>query len=508
MQELQQNNSWRSSLPKSYAWLEALEILSVDKPQPGIHHIVPVLGDENASFGFEILANGFDSTLKDKIKKAASIEGWQGKGDPISLTIDETPYILVRVTKLEVEPSQKSRQIGLDAYKSIKDRTIKGLVITESDELNALDIFEGLASAAYDCHAFKETKEGEAEVNLPKKLNILSDKYSEKVIAQHVAMAKAATFTRLLQDAPPNFLDSEMFAKFAELISAEFKLKCEILGREELRKKGMGSFLSVAVGTQIDPKLITIEIPGVDTSKTVALVGKGLTFDSGGISLKPGAGMHEMKYDMSGGAAVLGAALFFSMVKPPVNVICSIGAVENMPGNCATRPGDIVRAMNGKTIEILNTDAEGRLVLADVLHYVCDKFKPNLTIDIATLTGAVLMGLGTVGSALMTNDKKTSEYMLHMSKKAGEPFWELPLWPELSKEIKSEVADLKNIANPNVKAGTIVAGVFLKEFVTGNWAHLDIAGTGWSCKTTGYPDQGGSAFGLRIMTEACLNFEN
>jgi leucyl aminopeptidase len=270
---------------------------------------------------------------------------------------------------------------------------------------------------------------------------------------------------------------------------------------------GMGSFLSVADGGNTEPRTIVIEIDGKDNSKSIALVGKGLTFDSGGISIKPSAGMEEMKYDMSGGAAVLGVARYFSKVKPPVKVVCIIGASENMPSGTATKPGDIVRAMNGKTIEVLNTDAEGRLVLADCLHYAISQYKPAMVIDIATLTGAVLMALGCVGAALMANDAATAQHILKAAEGMGEPLWQLPLWPELEKETKSEIADLKNIAKANVKGGSIMGGMFLKEFVgDAKWAHLDIAGTGWNCQATGYPPGGGSTFGLRTMVAACMRF--
>jgi leucyl aminopeptidase len=250
--------------------------------------------------------------------------------------------------------------------------------------------------------------------------------------------------------------------------------------------------------------MIVIEIAGANPNETVALIGKGLTFDSGGISLKPGLGMGEMKYDMSGGAAVLGAAYFLGSVRPKSKVVCIIGAVENMPGPTATRPGDVVVAMNGKTIDVQNTDAEGRLVLCDLLHYANVTYKPTLMVDIATLTGAVLHALGHAGAALMSNDQHTADHVLKTAREQGEPFWQLPLWPELEKEVKGECSDLANIAKPNVQAGTIIGGIFLAEFVgSTKWVHLDIAGTGWGCRATGFPAAGGSSFGLRTMVALC-----
>ena len=281
-----------------------------------------------------------------------------------------------------------------------------------------------------------------------------------------------------------------------------------VWGRDEILKNKMGSFHSVAQGTHIDPKFIAIEIEGKDTSRWASLVGKGLTFDSGGISLKPSSGMHEMKYDMCGGAAVLGSAYYLGQVKPAVNVVCLIGAVENMPGAYATRPGDIVSSHSGKTIEVLNTDAEGRLVLVDLLSYAIETYKPDFVVDVATLTGAVLFGLGTIGAAVMSNQEKFCRYLEEKSHEQGEPLWQLPLWPELDQELKSDFADLKNITSPAVKAGSITAAVFLKQFVgETTWAHLDIAGTGWDCKATGFPKSGACAFSMRTLSKACLDWK-
>lgn len=286
-------------------------------------------------------------------------------------------------------------------------------------------------------------------------------------------------------------------------------MKCQILNKEQIAKLGMGSFISVSNGSNFEPRLIRIEIDGRDSSKTVALVGKGLTFDSGGTSLKPALGMGEMKYDMSGGAAVLATAHYLAKNKPATNVVCLIGAVEkNILSAGATRPSDVVKSMSGKTIEILNTDAEGRLVLCDVMHYARTEFKPALMIDIATLTGAVLYALGHAGAGLMVNDQKAADYVSKVARDVGEPLWQLPMWPELEKEVKSEVADLANIAKPSVLAGTILAATFLREFAGDTpWAHVDIAGTAVGCAATGYPSGGASAYGVRLLAGACMQFE-
>ncbi|MCX6125143.1 MAG: M17 family metallopeptidase [Proteobacteria bacterium] len=270
-----------------------------------------------------------------------------------------------------------------------------------------------------------------------------------------------------------------------EDICRDHGIKIAVHNKASLEALGMGSFLSVNAGSVIEPRMLVMEIDGKDNSKCVALIGKGLTFDAGGVSLKPGAGMEEMKYDMSGGAAVLGSAMYLSQVKPPVKTICIIGATENLISAGATKPGDIVVAMNGKTIEVQNTDAEGRLVLADLVHYANVTYKPEMMIDVATLTGAVLVALGTVGAGVMSNDDGLAAHIVKASQEVGEPFWQLPMWPELEAETK----------------GTTAEG-------STKWAHLDIAGTGWNCKATGFPGAGGCAFGLRTMVESVLRFNS
>jgi leucyl aminopeptidase len=320
---------------------------------------------------------------------------------------------------------------------------------------------------------------------------------------------QAGLLTRHLQDLPANILTPPRFAEIAEGLFKGTAAKVKIHGPRELKEYGMGAFLAVAQGSPIEPRMIEIDIPGKSQDQTIALVGKGLTFDSGGISIKGAAGMGEMKFDMSGGAAVLGAAWFLQKVKPSARTVCLIGAVENMPSGSAIRPGDIVQTMNGKTVEILNTDAEGRLVLCDVLTYAQRQFKPTLVADIATLTGAVLHGLGHAGAAYLTHNEKTAKLVYDVGQLYGEPLWRLPLWPELAKEVKSETADLANIPKPSVAAGTIIGATYLREFIEQadtEWVHLDIAGTAWACAATGYPEGAGSAFGLRTLIGLAMRY--
>jgi leucyl aminopeptidase len=364
-----------------------------------------------------------------------------------------------------------------------------------------------MSQGFYAQGSFKGVKKDAAKSNLPQHVSFWGGKIDKDSEAHLRAMVKATALTRFLQDAPANWMDPLRFAEIADEVCRETGVKVTIHDKASLQTLGMGSFLSVNAGSVNEPRMIVMEIDGVDNSRSVALIGKGLTFDAGGVSLKPGAGMEEMKYDMSGGAAVLGSAYYFSQVKPPIKTICIIGATENLLSATATKPGDVVVAMNGKTIEIQNTDAEGRLVLADLVHYANVTFKPEMMIDVATLTGAVLIALGTVGAGLMANDDATAEHILKASREIGEPFWQLPMWPELEQETKGQTADLNNIANPSVKAGTIMGAMFIKEFVgNAKWADLDIAGTGWNCKATGFPSKGGCAYGLRTMVESVKSF--
>lgn len=252
----------------------------------------------------------------------------------------------------------------------------------------------------------------------------------------------------------------------------------EILDRSQMQKLKMDSLLSVAEGSEEPPKLIVMKYQGTDASKKpVVLVGKAVTFDSGGISLKPGRGMDEMKYDMCGGASVLGVMNTLTQLELPINVVGIIPATENMPNGRATKPGDVVTSMSGQTIEILNTDAEGRLILCDSLTYAA-KFDPETVIDIATLTGAVISALGKVASGVLSNDQQLANDLIESGTQSADPVWQLPLWEEYDELLKSNFADMANIGGP--QAGTITAGCFLARYAKDyKWAHLDVAGTAW-----------------------------
>lgn len=313
-------------------------------------------------------------------------------------------------------------------------------------------------------------------------------------------LAEAVCTTRMLQAHPSNTATPAYLADTARKLARKHKFTCRVLEKKDMQQKKMGALLGVARGSHEPPKFIVMEHNGGKKSQApVVIVGKGITFDTGGISLKPAASMDEMKFDMSGGAVTIGVMQAVASLKLPLNVVGLVPATENMPGGSAIKPGDILTASNGKTIEVLNTDAEGRLILADALVYA-QKYKPRAVIDLATLTGAVIVALGHLASAVIGTDDKLTRRLIDSGAETGERVWELPLYEEFEKAVKSDIADLKNIAGSGVGAGTITAAGFLKNFVGDMpWAHLDIAGTAWTSEEKPYVPKGGSGYGVRLL---------
>ncbi len=293
------------------------------------------------------------------------------------------------------------------------------------------------------------------------------------------AVASGYALARRLGMMPGNLCTPDYLAETARDIAKRHGLEVTVLGRSEMEREKMGSFLSVAQGTPQDPKLIVLEYRGgAKGAAPLVLVGKGLCFDSGGISIKPAQGMEWMKFDMCGAAGVLGAMEAISGMKLPVNVVGLVGSTTNMPSGTAVKPGDVIQAMSGKYIEIINTDAEGRLVLADVLAYA-KRFQPAAVVDAATLTGACVIALGHTASGVFGSDEALIEEVVAAGRRAGEPGWPLPMWDDYKELIKSDVADIKNSGGR--AAGSITAAMFLREFADGYpWVHLDIAGTAYT----------------------------
>lgn len=306
-----------------------------------------------------------------------------------------------------------------------------------------------------------------------------TDTKLSKAAKTGLAVANGMAVSRELGNLPGNICTPTYLASEAKKIGRKYGIKVSVLNQKQLETLKMGSFLSVAAGSRQPPKLIVFEYKGAaKAGNPIALVGKGITFDSGGISLKPGAAMDEMKFDMCGAASVFGVMRALGELKPKVNVVGVVAASENLPDGKATKPGDVVTSMSGQTIEILNTDAEGRLVLCDALTYT-EKFKPKAVIDIATLTGACVIALGKQGAGLLGNDQKLVDKLLDAGQTAADRAWQLPLWDEYQDQLKSNFADMANIGGR--EAGTITAACFLSRFAKKfKWAHLDIAGVAWN----------------------------
>jgi len=324
----------------------------------------------------------------------------------------------------------------------------------------------------------------------------------DRAVTRGRVRARGTNLARDLAHTPGNLMTPTHLADRAHALGEESGFEVRVIEREEAERLGMGAFLGVAQGSDQPPKFIVLEYRGDASAPTVGLVGKGITFDTGGISLKPGPKMDEMKYDMCGAAAVLGTMSSLRDLGVKVNVVAAIPATENMPGPRATKPGDVHTSFSGKTIEVLNTDAEGRLVLADGLSYIARQYRPDALIDIATLTGAVIIALGHYGAAVLSNDDALCERIQAASARSGERTWRLPIWEEYPEHMKSPFADLKNIADGNAGAGTIAGGAFLAEFVEGRpWAHLDIAGTAWWDKDRPHIPKGASGYGVRLLLD-------
>jgi leucyl aminopeptidase len=373
-------------------------------------------------------------------------------------------------------------------------------VLPESDDADAAAaaLVTGTILAAYRFDRFK-SGDGDESPRL-ESLTLLAPPELADAAATATIAAEAQNRARDLQLAPANVATPSFLAERAEEIAAgSDALSAEILGRDELEQKGMGGLLAVSQGGPQEPKLIVLRYSGGGGGAPVAFVGKGVTFDTGGISLKPGAGMQEMKMDMSGAAAVLEAVAAVAALELPVEIVALVPTTENMPSGTAIKPGDVITQYNGKTVEVNNTDAEGRLILADALAYAVELGAERI-LDLATLTGAVEVALGKTYAAVIANDDGLAAEAIRAGDETGELLWRMPLHPEYTELMKGTVADLSNLGKKRL-AGTLTAAAFLEEFVGDTpWAHLDIAGTAWGVGRA-YVGDDASGFGVRLLVE-------
>lgn len=422
------------------------------------------------------------------------------------------PYrkvVVVGLGKADEFTLERVRQVSASGVKAALKGDVKTVAtVVHGAGIGGLDaqpaaqcVAEGAILGTYRYDKYKSKKDNSAE---PVQLIIIehaADKLAEieAGVARGVILAEATNYARDLVNAPGNELTPRELAARAKAMADELGLECEILDREDMAKLGMGALLGVAKGSAEEPKLIFLRYRGSDHPQPVALVGKGVCFDTGGISLKPAEGMAAMTNDMAGAAAVLGAIRAIARLKLPQHVIAVAPCVENMPSGTAQKPGDVVRAMTGKTIEIDNTDAEGRLILADAVAYAESKGAHTI-VDVATLTGACVVALGKLYTGLVSTDDDLAEAIVAAGAKAGERYCRLPADPEYKQLYKSDIADIKNTGGRG--AGAITGGLIIREFIDkARWAHLDIAGTASNDRERHYLPKGATGVAVRTLAE-------
>ncbi len=402
------------------------------------------------------------------------------------------------------EPYLLARYAGI-AVRYLGRRNLKHIAVLLPDALDANPaadasfVAEGAIAGAFETSVYQKQPEKRIAVEVVDLLAGDRDRAAlTRGLDRGIALGEAVNLARTLAITPANDMTPTHLAAAAERVAQAGGLSIDVLDEARARAEGMGSFLSVAAGSAQPPKLIVLTYTGDPaSSERLALVGKGITFDTGGISLKPPERMEEMKYDMSGGAAVIAAMSAVAALKPKINVIGVVPATENMPGGKATKPGDIVTAMNGKTIEVINTDAEGRLILADALCYA-RKLGATRIVDAATLTGACVIALGHAASAAVSNDDAWAERFLNAAKPTGERYWRMPAYDDYATAMKSDIADLKNTGGR--PAGTLTAAAFLKAFVDDTpWVHLDVAGTAYTDTETAWQAKGPTGTPVRAF---------
>ena len=459
-------------------------------------------------------ARDIDKRTGGAIKRALSSGRFSGaKGQSLELLapagIGNSRILLVGLGKGLDELAQQALGGRILARMNAVGETAVTVIVDEgADDLAAAgaQIAYGARLKSYRFDRYR-TKEDASKKPTLRTMAIRVDGFAQarRAFAALDKVVDGVFFTRDLVSLPPNDLYPETFAAEVKKLS-ELGVKVEVLGEKQMQRLGMGSLLGVGQGSVRESRLVVMRWNGAARNKKpVAFVGKGVTFDTGGISLKPAAGMEEMKWDMGGAGTVSGLMKALAGRKAKANVVGVIGLVENMPDGNAQRPGDIVKSMSGQTIEVINTDAEGRLVLADALWYTQDRFKPQFMVDLATLTGAMIVALGHEHAGLFSNDDDLSENLLSAGVATGEKLWRLPLGDAYDKMIDSPAADMKNIGGRS--AGSITAAQFLQRFVNKTpWAHLDIAGVAWSSKEQDTVPKGGTGYGVRLLDRLVSDF--
>jgi len=471
-----------------------------------------VLENSDKILGLNNISSKISSSVKQSLK---DLNGEMGKivVIPTNNKVPAKRIVLAGIGKKEKITNDTIRFVsGKIAQKANELKLKEFSIITPSNSVietvsATSQITEGCKMALYKFEKFKSKKEG-----LSPDLSILVSKSNKvsKAIKDSEIISDGVIFTKSIANLPPNECAPTNLASFAKTMAKKNKMKCTIFSKNELEKKGFGGITAVGKGSKNEPKLIVLEHNcGSKNEKPIVLVGKAVTFDTGGISLKPGDKMDEMKFDKCGGCTVLGIMKAVSELRLPLNVVGIVPSVENMPGGESYRPGDIIKLYNGKTAEILNTDAEGRLILADALSFGEKQYSPKAIIDFATLTGACIIALGTNVAAIVSNNERLKQKIKESSERTSEEVWELPLNDDYMDMIKSDVADMKNIGIGRA-AGTITAAAFLRNAIEETpWVHVDIAGVAWTqvaTKSKPYNPKGATGFGVRLILDYLQKF--
>jgi leucyl aminopeptidase len=436
--------------------------------------------------------------------------GFRGAANETVLLPDGKRWVLaVGLGKAKDLSLDRVRQFAGTAAKAARARGFRHLVLpVPSDRAlgSSADVAQALTEGArlglYRYTRLKQLPLHEQNRRI-ETITLIVERASDIAAAKRAAekagvLSEAVGMVRDLINGPSNIVTPTLLANQARAIAKRFRLACQVTPFGRLKRLGFGGIVGVAQGSAHPAQFIILDYHPRRAKATFALCGKGITFDTGGINIKPASKMEQMKYDMSGAAAVLGTVQAAATLKLPVRVVGIIAATENMPSGTAQKPGDVLKTLSGKTVEVLNTDAEGRLVLADCLHYA-KRYKPDCVLDIATLTGACVVALGGEAIGLMTNDDRLAFRIEEAGRATFERVWRLPLWEEYGPAMKSDIADLRNVTNTG-EAGTITAAKFLEEFAEGmRWAHLDIAGTAWIEKEKPYVPKGAVGLGVRLF---------
>ncbi|HJU85457.1 MAG TPA: leucyl aminopeptidase [Nitrososphaeraceae archaeon] len=486
----------------------------IEKPgfdrSPSPLTVIGIFEDNEYEKYFRYLGSRAENTMKEII----SGKGFTGKlGTSLLLPLpgnaEVKKILLMGLGKGEKFTRETSRMVaGKSALKSreINESNFSIFPFAETDEDDIEAIAEGIFLSLYNFDKYKSGSE--TENNKIQKVKLLVDTTNieklQKRIGKVKSITEAVNFVRDLGNLPPNDCSPAQLISHGLVMADQFGLAPTILERYQMESIGLNGIVSVGKGSNNPPKMLVLEHTGSSPdARPYLLVGKAVTFDTGGISLKPSEKMDEMKFDKCGGCTVLGLMRAISELKLPIRVIGIIPCVENMPSSSSYRPGDIIRMFNGKTVEVLNTDAEGRIILADAIAYGVKSYKPKVIIDLATLTGASIIALGANVAAMIGTDDKLKARLKKLSDETGEKVWELPLWDEFHDQIKSHFADIKNIGGR--PAGAITAAAFLSNFTDEiPWVHIDIAGTAWTQDGTSeksYNPKGATGFGLRTIVK-------